>query len=101
MKLFNKSEIMDNISIKDMPFEIQHKILYYVMKNPVSILIKDLKKEIDEINNIRYNIDKKEYDPLSFYESLKDFGYLVQPISGLFYGFYFILDRDFIDFRED
>lgn len=65
--------------IYNLPYELQHKILYMVMKHPISYIINDLKNEIDNINNCRYNLDTGIIEPLSFYECLKDFGILLRP----------------------
>ena len=65
--------------VHELPYEIQHKILYMVMKHPISFMIRDLKKEVDIINNCRFNLDTKKIDPLSFYECLQTFRILNRP----------------------
>tara|TARA_R100000654_G_scaffold20632_1_gene41648 strand:+ start:2558 stop:2890 length:333 start_codon:yes stop_codon:yes gene_type:complete len=62
-----------------LPYELQHKILYMVMKHPISYMIKDLKKEVDNLNNCRFNLDTKKIEPISFYECLQNFRVLNRP----------------------
>tara|TARA_Y100000114_G_C11724452_1_gene310192 strand:- start:657 stop:986 length:330 start_codon:yes stop_codon:yes gene_type:complete len=62
--------------IHKLPFEIQNKILYYTMIHPCSNIIKDLKKDYENINNTRINLDTNEYEPENFYECLCSMGFL-------------------------
>ena len=65
--------------IYKLPYELQHKILYMVMKHPISYMIKDLKKEVDDFNNCRFNLYTKTIEPISFYECLQNFRVLNRP----------------------
>lgn len=62
-----------------LPYELQHIILYMVMKHPISYMIKDLKKEVDYLNNCRFNLSTKKIEPLCFYECLQNFRILNRP----------------------
>tara|TARA_R100000654_G_scaffold65326_1_gene93196 strand:- start:350 stop:670 length:321 start_codon:yes stop_codon:yes gene_type:complete len=78
--------------IKELPFELQNKILYMAMIHPTSKIIKDLKKSSDEMNNNRINLDTGKKEPQNFYESLCSIGILQ--------GFYYRLpiSDDFLDY---
>ena len=65
--------------VHKLPYEIQHKILYMVMKHPISYMIKNLKKEVDDFNNCRFNLYTKKIEPVSFYECLQNFRVLNRP----------------------
>lgn len=66
-------------SIQALPFELQNKILYMALEHPTSILIKNLKKEMRGLSQNHMLIDKGGNfipDPLDFYNSCCDLGYL-------------------------
>ena len=68
--------------INGLPFEIQNKILYYTMIHPCSKIIKDLKKDYENINNKRINLNTKEYEPENFYECLCSMGFFSRESCG-------------------